>query len=106
MTRTAPPDDLVDWETFVRAVVQRYQGRLEAYELWDMGNDSRFYSGSQETLVEMTRRASQIIRAVDPNAIVVCPSMGQLWEPQAQQKMQRFAELGGYQYCDVAGIKL
>ncbi|MGH4011645.1 MAG: hypothetical protein ACRDTH_26355 [Pseudonocardiaceae bacterium] len=54
----------------------------------------------------MTRRASQIIRIADPQAIVVCPSMGQLWEPQAQQKLQHFAELGGYQYCDVAGIKL
>jgi hypothetical protein len=86
-------------------VVQRYRGRLEAYELWVMGNDSHYYTGSPETLVEMTRRASRIIRTVDPKAIVVCPSMDRLWEPDAQYKLQRFAELGGYNYCDVADVK-
>ncbi|MGH4011644.1 MAG: hypothetical protein ACRDTH_26350 [Pseudonocardiaceae bacterium] len=47
-SRTAPPDDRTHWETFVRALVQRYHGRVEAYELWNMGNDSHFYSGSRK----------------------------------------------------------
>nr|BFE79779.1 hypothetical protein GCM10020093_023800 [Planobispora longispora] len=105
-SRAGPPEDLADWEALVRALVTRYRGRLEAYELWVMGNDERFFTGDVTVLVEMTRRASRIIRRADPRAIVVCPGMGRLWEPAARRVLERFAELGGYRHCDVAGIKL
>jgi len=59
-SRASPPDDLADWDRFVDAVVRRYRGRIEAYELWVLANDRRLYSGSVETLVEMTRRASRM----------------------------------------------
>jgi hypothetical protein len=102
----APPNDLTDWDAYVRGLVQRYRGRIEAYELWVLANDRRYYAGSVENLVEMTRRASVIIRSIDPRATVVCPGMGQLWTPAGIQFLERFAELGGYNYCDVAGVKL
>ncbi|WP_433240006.1 helix-turn-helix domain-containing protein [Streptosporangium sp. CA-135522] len=105
-SRAAPPDALADWDTFVRALARRYRGRIEAYELWVLGNDRRFYTGSAETLVDMTRRASRIIRTVDRKAVVVCPGMGRLWTPEGQAVLRRFAELGGYDHCDVASVKL
>jgi hypothetical protein len=105
-SRTSPPDDLREWESFVRAVASRYRGRIGAYELWALVNDLRFYSGSVETLVEMTRLASVAIRERDPRATVVCPSMGRLWEAESLSTMQEFARLGGYDHCDVAGVKL
>ncbi|GAB3899416.1 hypothetical protein GCM10029964_085320 [Kibdelosporangium lantanae] len=103
---SAPPDSTADWEAYVRAVVQRYRGRISSYELWVLANDRRFYSGSVETLVDMTRRASTLVRAADPQATVVCPGMGQLWTQDGVQGLKRFADLGGYDYCDVAGVKL
>ncbi|MFM9592114.1 helix-turn-helix domain-containing protein [Streptomyces scabiei] len=105
-SRAAPPDRLADWDTFVRALVERYEGRIEAYELWVLANDPRFYDGSVRTLVEMVRRAGRAIRAADPDATVVCPGMGRLWDPEAVRVLERFAELGGYRHCDVAGVKL
>lgn len=102
----APPDNLADWDDYVHTLVQRYRGRIEAYELWVLANDPRFYAGSVETLVDMTRRASQIIRSADPRATVVCPGMGELWTTAGVQFLKRFAALGGYGYCDVAGVKL
>ncbi len=102
----APPTDLADWESYVRAVATRYSGRLESYELWVLANDKRFYTGSVETLVEMTKRAAAIIRLIDPKATLVCPGMGQLWQPEGVDFLQRFASLGGYDHCDVAGVKL
>ncbi|GAA3198453.1 helix-turn-helix domain-containing protein [Dactylosporangium siamense] len=104
--RSAPPDDLAVWDAFIGALVDRYKGRISAYELWVFANDPRMYSGSMETLVEMTRRANAVIRAADPKAVVVCPGMGNLWTAEGQQVLRRFAELGGYQYCHAAGIKL
>ncbi|MGI5405106.1 hypothetical protein ACQEVG_37895 [Streptomyces sp. CA-135486] len=105
-SRAAPPDRLADWDTFVSALVHRCRGRIEAYDLWAPANDPRLFNGGVKTLVEMTRRASRTIRAADPKATVVCPGMGCLWEPDGLQVLQRFAELGGYRYCDAAGIKL
>ncbi|MEU7606271.1 helix-turn-helix domain-containing protein [Streptomyces sp. NPDC041003] len=105
-SRTSPPDDPADWRAFVTAVAERYRGRIDAYELWVMGNDARYFSGSLETLVEMTRSAKAVLDAVDPDATVVCPSMGRLWEPDALRALERFAELRGYDSCDVAGVKL
>ncbi|GAA1165587.1 hypothetical protein GCM10009664_36890 [Kitasatospora gansuensis] len=105
-SRSAAPDDLADWDDFVRQVAGRYRGRIEAYELWVLANDRRFYSGSVATLVEMTRRANRIIKAADPAATVVCPSMGELWKPEGQAFLGEFAAQGGYQHCDAGGVKL
>lgn len=105
-SRAAPPDDLRDWDHFVRALAARYQGRIHAYELWDMANHPAFYSGPLETMVEMVRRAAAAIREIDPGAVVVCPSMGELWDPAARRTMEQFGELGGYGPCDAAAVKL
>ena len=105
-SRTAPPRQISDWDRYVRAVVERYRGRIEAYELWNLANTDRFYSGSIATLVEMTGRAAQVVRTVDPAATVVCPSMGELWQPASRQFLAAFAAAGGYRHCDVAAVKL
>ena len=105
-SRTSPPDDLADWDAFVAAVAARYRGEIAAYELWDTANDSHFYSGSVSTLVAMTQRAARIVRAVDPAATIVCPSLGHLSDPDGLRFLTRFAQLGGYQACDVVGLKL
>ncbi|WP_189785415.1 helix-turn-helix domain-containing protein [Streptomyces capitiformicae] len=105
-SRAAPPDDLDDWDAFVRALVRQAGARIDAYELWVMANHEHHYNGSVRTLVEMTRRASRIIREADADATVVCPSITELWKAEAHEYLLRFAESGGYQYCDAAGIKL
>lgn len=105
-SRAAPPKNLADWDAYVRAIVARYSGRIESYEVWVLANDRRFYNGSIGTLVEMTRRASRIIRATDPRATVVCPGMGNLWTAEGRRILRLFARAGGYRYCEVAGIKM
>lgn len=105
-SRAAPPDDLDDWDAFVRALVRHAGDRIDAYELWVMANHPHHYNGSVETLVDMTRRANRIIREGDEDATVVCPSITDLWKDEAHEYLLRFAELGGYQHCDVAGVKL
>lgn len=105
-SRAAPPTDLTDWEEIVRSVSRRYAGRIEAYEVWPLGNDPRFFNGGVGTLVDMTRRASRILRAADPGVTVVCPGMGNLWTTEGQAVLRRFAEAGGYDHCDVASVKL
>jgi hypothetical protein len=103
---TSPPDDLRDWDHFVDEVSARDKGRIESYEVWKLVGDDRYYTGSASTLVQMTRRARDIIRRNDPHAIVVCPSMGRLYDQKAVRFLQDFARFGGYELCDVIGVKL
>ncbi|MGW0664566.1 helix-turn-helix domain-containing protein [Streptodolium elevatio] len=105
-SRAAPPDDLADWEAFVQGLVRHAGARIDAYELWVMANHEHHYNGPVETLVEMTRRASRIIKAQDETATVVCPSVTALWTEESHAFIRMFAALGGYQYCDAAGVKL
>jgi transcriptional regulator with XRE-family HTH domain len=105
-SRAAPPDDLRDWDNYVRAVGARYSGRIQAYELWNLAPSPKFFTGSPELLAEMTRRAAAILRAADARATIVCPGMGELWEPSSRAFLTRFAAGGGYEPCDVAAVKL
>lgn len=106
-SRTGPPEDLADWERFVRALATHAKGRIDTYELWDFGTPP-YFSGSMATLAEMTRIGSRTIREVDPGATVLCPGFGQLWSRQGRAVLQQFAELGGYTHCDGGrgGVKL
>ncbi len=96
----AEPSDMNDWRTFVRTVATRYKGRIRAYEIWNEPNVTRFWTGSLEQLIAMTREASIIIHGVDPQAIVVSPPAtgfpGLKWLPE-------FLNMGGNQYVDVIG---
>ncbi|NUQ95699.1 MAG: cobalamin ABC transporter substrate-binding protein, partial [Streptomyces sp.] len=105
-SRAAPPDNLDDWVRFVRAVATRYAGRITAYELWVLAPSPHFFTGDAATLARMTQQAGAVIRQADPAATVVCPSIGELWEPASQRFLRDFAAAGGYQACDVAGVKL
>ncbi|KAB8181875.1 hypothetical protein FH610_025860 [Microbispora catharanthi] len=105
-SRTAPPDDLKDWVRFVKAVATRYAGRIDAYEMWAFAPSPHFYTGDAATLARMTQQAAAVIRRADPAATLVCPSIGNLWEPASQQFLLDFAAAGGYQVCDAAGVKL
>lgn len=84
----------------------RYRGRIESYELWDYPSHPLMYAGSLETLGEMVERASRIIRRIDPNARLACPSFGSLWTGKGRALLREFARTGAYAHCDAAALKM
>jgi hypothetical protein len=96
----AEPANLDDWRTFVRTVVTRYKGRIQAYEIWNEPNLKDFWTGTVDQMITLTKEASQIIHSVDPKAIVVSPSAtasyGTPW-------LAEFLKKGAGQYVDVIG---
>jgi len=98
---TAEPANIEDWREYVRTVVARYKGRIQAYEIWNEPNLADFWSGSIDQMLMLTREASQIIRNVDPKALVASPSAttayGIPW-------LAEFLKKGGGQYVDVIGF--
>jgi hypothetical protein len=98
---TAEPADIEDWRNFVRTVATRYKGRIQAYEIWNEPNLQDFWTGSMEQMITLTKEASQIIRSIDPGALIVSPAAtadyGIPW-------VEEFVKKGGAQYVDVIGF--
>ncbi len=70
----AEPADLAAWNDFVTRVVRRYKGRIREFEIWNEPN-AQFYTGDKDALVKLTCAARAIIKAEDPEAVVVSPAV-------------------------------
>ncbi len=71
----APPDDLTLVADFMGRLVDRYQGRVHAIEVWNEQNLDREWDTAEGVsatrYVEMLRLAYQAIKSRDPNIIVI-----------------------------------
>jgi hypothetical protein len=97
----AEPTDLENWRIFVRTIASRYKGRIHIYEIWNEPNlTKQYWTGSMEQMIALVREAHQIIKSVDPSAILVSPSAtsdyGLPW-------LSEFLSKGGGKYVDVIG---
>ena len=68
------PKDLKAWDAWVTEVATRYKGRITAYQIWNEANLKNFWAGTPEEMAELTKRAYDIIKAIDPEALVVSAS--------------------------------
>jgi hypothetical protein len=70
----AEPVDVESWRNYVSKVSQRYRGRIAAYEIWNEANTKPFFSGTPQSLAQLTIAAAEEIRRADPTARVIAPS--------------------------------
>jgi hypothetical protein len=70
------PKNLADWDDWVRQVATRYKGRITAYQPWNEANLVTFSTGTPQEMAQLTKRAYDIIKSIDPAATVVAPSTG------------------------------
>lgn len=95
----AEPLNMDDWRDYVRTVATRYKGRIHAYELWNEVNLKGFYSGSPEKLIQMARIAYVTLKEIDPDVIVVSPSV--TGGGRNPEWLNNYLAIGGGQYADV-----
>lgn len=69
---TSMVTDIREWDDYVTAFVMRYKGKIEAYELWNEPDSG--FTGTMQNLVTLTTHEYEIIRAIDPLAIILSPS--------------------------------
>jgi hypothetical protein len=74
-----PMKEATLFEDYVRAVVQRYDSRIQAYQIWNEANIEQFWRGTPELMADLTARAYRVIKAAQPNATVVAASTGSRW---------------------------
>ncbi len=65
------PESFAAWDDFVSAVVDRYAGKITAYQIWNEASLKMFWQGSPAQMAELTERAYRIIKERDPSALVV-----------------------------------
>jgi Glycosyl hydrolases family 39 len=94
----AEPRNLTDWQEYVRAVATRYKGRIHTYEIWNEPNMGTDFSGTVDTMLQLSRAAYEALKSVDAANVVLSPSAttdaGLRW-------LDSFLAQGGCQYSDV-----
>lgn len=69
----SPPHTMADWEGFIYALSDRYEGRITSYQIWNEPQLHDYWApyGQIGALGRMTAKAAKIIRKIDPSAQVV-----------------------------------
>jgi hypothetical protein len=101
----SPPAHLADWYAYVRAVVTRYSGRIDSYEVWNepeaMG---LFWTGTPAELATMARSAYRAVRSVDSAARLLSPGLVTRWGGMSRRWAREYAAAGGFRWADVLSI--
>lgn len=101
----AEPRELNDWRKYVRMVATRYKGKIKRYEIWNEVNLKIFYSGSLEALFELHKAAYEELKSVDPENILISPSMAGNNQSEIR-KLDRYLALGAGKYSDAISYHL
>ena len=113
-----PPDDLNAYAKFVGEVVDRYKGKVQAIEVWNEQNiDAEWKTNPQvvspEKYVEMLKLAYQVIKAKDPNIVVISGALsptGYFQGGCSEQGcddgpyLKRMVDAGMLNYADCVGV--
>ncbi len=110
-----PPRSIVAYKRFVHALMHRYRSfhghrGIAAYQVWNEGNISLFWSGTPAQLAQLTRAMWQVRNQVDRGAKVIAPPMVAR-VPSQRAKMTRYDEqrVNGrpvWRYFDAAALSL
>jgi hypothetical protein len=68
------PADLPKFMEYTRQVVTHYTGRVDAWEIWNEPDISRFWDGPMEEFYALARQTADTIRIADPSARIVGPA--------------------------------
>jgi len=112
LTVDGPPANPQDLADFMGALAERYEGRVQAYEVWNEQN--LHYEWGNEALdanryVQLLAAAYQAIKAQDSDAIVVsgAPTPTGANPPVAVDDLtylERMYQAGLKHYCDAVGV--
>ena len=71
----SPPAQMSYWTDYVQALSSRYGARIAGYEVWNEANLKTFWGGTPEQMANLTNAAYDVIKANNPNAIVLASSV-------------------------------
>lgn len=106
------PAEYKEWSTYVESIAKQFKGRNPIYEVWNEYNIPSFNynNATVENYVAMLKNAYEVIKKVDPDAIVCgfasAPALKPAYELSAQDWMKLVLDAGGGNYMDMASLHL
>jgi hypothetical protein len=88
------------WASFVESTLRQSAGRIKYWELWNEPAIPGYWDGTPEELVEQSRIGYQLIKQLQPDAIVLSPSFTEPSLPRGCAFIQRYVKAGGLEWCD------
>jgi hypothetical protein len=67
----APPTSSADYATALGWAAKHWQGRIDAWEIWNEPNTTGFWTGTTAEYVQLLKAAYPAVKANDPGALVV-----------------------------------
>jgi hypothetical protein len=109
--QVGPPDNYQDFANFLTALATRYQGRIDAYQIWNEPNLAREWGNrppNPAAYTEMLKMAYQAIKAADPKAHVISAGLAPTtrWDDIAMPDtafIQGMYDAGAAPYFDLLG---
>lgn len=96
---TAPDD--ADWKEWITVLATRYKGKIKIYELWNEANTYNYFVGTPQQMAHLASIAYPIIKSIDPQAIVLTPSVAYGgWPLSYNMWLDQYFAAGGYKYAD------
>ncbi|HSJ56063.1 MAG TPA: cellulase family glycosylhydrolase [Anaerolineae bacterium] len=107
----SPPGNINHFGDFLSAMATRYRGRIAAYQIWNEPNLKREWGNKAPNAGEYTqmlKKAYQVIKAADPNAIIVSAGMAPTTELSERavpdtRFIQSMYDAGAKPYFDMLG---
>lgn len=105
-----PSGAVKHYRAFVRALMNRYQGRIDSYQVWNEANISTFWAGTPRRMAELTKAMHDVRNAVAPKAKVVAPPLVTRLQYQLdwikRYETQTFNGKPVWRFYDVAALSL
>jgi len=76
---TSAAANVQDLDDFMTALVTRYKGKIEMYELWNEPDQRQESTATVEQMATMNNHMFKIIRSIDPQALIGSPSADAAW---------------------------
>lgn len=96
---SAEPENIDDWRNYVRTIAERYRGKIRYYEIWNEIHLKKFYTGTVEKMIELSRETYKIIKEVDSSNVIISPSPG--GRTIGLEILEEFLEKGGGDWADI-----
>lgn len=89
------------WARFVRTAVNRYQGRIDHWiiwnepDIWDADAPGHTWDGTEMDFLQLQRTAYLVAKGANPNAVIHLAAMTYFWDAQfgREQYLSRFFEV-------------
>jgi hypothetical protein len=106
-----PPENYQDFANFLQALASRYQGRIDAYQIWNEPNLAREWGNrppNPAEYTEMLKIAHESVRRVDPQAYVISAGLAPTtrWDETAVPDtvfIQGMYDAGAQPFFDLLG---